>query len=148
MLNLIKIFHLLFKGRVYALQLEGIWYRVLVENKTVFYVDIGRRDLVQTKMGFHFLPNRFSYSKLNLVHLILHFFNRRFLKLKAQALKCTLFGVAPISMDRICRYPKGIDPTLSKYVNAHAVVIFWDLKAGTVGFSHEGSKELCAQVTL
>jgi hypothetical protein len=76
------------------------------------------------------------------------------LKLKAQAVKCSLYGVAPKSTDRISKYPKGIDTTLRKYVGAHAVAIFWELKVGTVGSSKylkgvpEGSKEFFALVTL
>ena len=65
-----------FIGRVYALQLGGIWYRVLVENYLVFYVDIGLREVIQPEMCFHFLPTRlytFENSRITIVMLLLFF---------------------------------------------------------------------------
>ena len=55
------------------------------------------------------------------------------MQLKAQALKCSLFGVAPLKANHSV-YPKGgSDSKLCRYVGDHAVAIFSDVRAGTVG---------------
>ena len=76
------------------------------------------------------------------------------MQLKAQALKCSLFGVVPSKTISI--YSEGgSDSKLCRYVGAHAVAIFSDVLAGIVGmvgssgYSKESKRrEQLAFVTL
>ena len=78
----------------------------------------------------------------------------RFMDLKAQAVKCALYGItAPQRGTVDCKirsYPKGADDMLRKYVGTRAVAVIKDLKAGKVGSAKEadGVKELFALVVL
>lgn len=73
--------------------------------------------------------------------------------LRAQAVKCSLFGVGPLKSNRF-KYPKGnFSIFRNRYAGVHAVAIFSELKAGTVGFNdylqgESQTKEQFALVTL
>ncbi len=72
--------------------------------------------------------------------------------LRAQAVKCSLFGVCPLKSNRF-KYPSSAYSKLLKFVDAHAVAMFTELKTGTVGFSanlqgEPETKEQFALVTL
>ena len=69
------------------------------------------------------------------------------MELKAQAVKCSFFGVYPVKASRFMYHNGCSDSTLLRYMGAHAVAIFSDVKAGTVGMVRS-SKEQCAFVTL
>ena len=75
------------------------------------------------------------------------------MELKAQAVKCSLFGVYPVKASRFMYHNGCSDSTLMRYMGAHAVAIFSDVKAGTVGIagSNSGDPKLMeqyARVTL
>jgi len=77
------------------------------------------------------------------------------MELKAQALKCSLFGVAPLKESLSVYLKGGSDFKLCRCVGAHAVAIFSDVIAGTVGMVRSSGypkepkrKEQFAFVTL
>ena len=78
------------------------------------------------------------------------------MQLKAQAVKCALFGVASSRAHHFV-YPKGgSNSKLCRYIGAHAVAIFSDIQTGTVGMvrsraylqGEPETKEQFAYVTL
>lgn len=76
------------------------------------------------------------------------------MELKAQAVKCSLYGIEGTrqkSKDvKAGSYAKGTYDKFRKYVGRRAVVILKDLKVGKVGTAYEdgGVKELFARVIL
>lgn len=79
------------------------------------------------------------------------------MELKAQVVKCSLFGVYPVKASRFVYHSGCSDSTLLRYMGAHAVAIFSEVKAGTVGMvkpissgdpKEPKSMEQCAFVTL
>ena len=76
------------------------------------------------------------------------------MELKAQAVKCTLYGLAaPLRENEDVSagiYPKGAYGMLRKYVGRRAVAVIKALKAGKVGSAHKADivKELTAVVIL
>ena len=71
--------------------------------------------------------------------------------LRAQAVKCSLFGIAPLNSN-LFKYPfkEDYSSVIRKFVGAQAVAIFNQLKAGTVGFSDniQGEPEIMEQFAL
>lgn len=70
--------------------------------------------------------------------------------LRAQAVKCSLFGIAPLNSNLFKYSFKEDYSAIRKFVGAQAVAIFNQLKAGTVGFSDniQGEPEIMEQFAL